>query len=151
MNILIADDSPVSVKFLDKLLQSWGHRTTTASDGEKAWAEIKNDASTKLCIIDWDMPGLTGIEICKKVREEKLDRYIILLTAKDDIEDISEGLESGADDYICKPFRQEELKMRIRSAFRLLSLEKQLGVTHAEANFDDNTDTQSQKSMSADG
>lgn len=133
MNILIADDSLVTLKFLQKILEGWGHSVLIAKDGIEALGQIRTKDSPRLCIIDWDMPGLTGVEICRKIRKEELDKYIIFLTAKDDILDISEGLESGADDYISKPFRQEELGIRLRAAIRILSLEEQLNIPHNKA------------------
>lgn len=133
MDILIADDSPVSLKFLQKILEGWGHNVTTCNDGGEAWERIQDENGAKLCIIDWDMPVMTGLEVCRKTRSENLDRYLIFLTAKDDAMDIAEGLENGADDYICKPFRQEELQIRLRAAMRILSLESQLGVSHNDA------------------
>lgn len=133
MDILISDDSPVTLKFLQRVLENWGHRVTICADGDEAWRMIEQENAPKLCIIDWDMPKLSGLEVCKKVRENNLDRYIIFLTAKDDALDIEEGLDTGADDYITKPFRQEELDIRIRAAMRILHLEKRLKITHSDA------------------
>lgn len=132
MDILISDDSPVTLKFLQKVLENWGHTITICSDGTEAWSKIQDENAPKLCIIDWDMPSMSGLEVCEKVRSANLDRYIIFLTAKDDVLDIEEGLDMGADDYICKPFRQEELDIRIRAAMRILSLEKKLEISHDE-------------------
>ncbi|MFT7433287.1 MAG: DNA-binding response OmpR family regulator [Alphaproteobacteria bacterium] len=79
------------------------------------------------------MPVMSGLEVCKKVRDANLNRYIIFLTAKDDALDIEEGVETGADDYICKPFRQEELNIRIRAAMRIIHLEEKLDMPHDKA------------------
>ena len=117
---------------MQKILEGWGHHVTTCVDGGDAWHRIQDSHGSRLCIIDWDMPVMTGLEVSRKVREAKLDRYIIFLTAKDDAIDIAEGLENGADDYICKPFRQEELQIRLRAAIRILNLEDQLGVPHSQ-------------------
>lgn len=130
MHILISDDSPVTLKFLQKVLESLGHQVTLCTNGLEAWEKMKEDASPKLCIIDWDMPAMSGLEVCKSVRAAELNKYIIFLTAKDDALDIEEGLKAGADDYICKPFRQEELEIRLRAAIRILSLEKSLNIPH---------------------
>lgn len=130
MDILICDDSPVTLKFLQRVLENWGYTLTICKDGGEAWSVIQQENSPKLCIIDWDMPVMSGLEVCKKIREKSLDRYIIFLTAKDDVLDIEEGLETGADDYITKPFRQEELDIRIRAAMRILHLEKKLNMPH---------------------
>lgn len=130
MDILIADDSPVTLKFLQKVLENWGHNVITCKDGAEAWNKIQDVNAPKLCIIDWDMPAMTGLEVCKKARMANLNRYIIFLTAKDDVLDIQEGLEHGADDYVCKPFRQEELSIRIRTAMQILDLEDKLNIVH---------------------
>lgn len=137
MNILICDDSPVTLKFLQRVLETWGHDITLCSDGREAWDIIQTENSPKLCIIDWDMPFMSGLEVCEKIRQKKLDRYIIFLTAKDDALDIEEGLDMGADDYIIKPFRQEELDIRIRAAMRILHLEKSLKMPHNQALCED--------------
>lgn len=136
MDILIADDSPVTLKFLQKVLEGWGHNVISCKDGAEAWNKVQDPNAPKLCIIDWDMPALTGIEVCTKIRENKLDRYVVLLTAKDDVLDIQEGLEHGADDYICKPFRQEELSIRIRAAMQILNLEHRLEISHHTARLE---------------
>lgn len=130
MDILICDDSPVTLKFLQKVLENWDHSLTVCKDGGEAWNIIQQENSPKLCIIDWDMPVMSGLEVCKNIRDKKLDKYIIFLTAKDDVLDIEEGLEVGADDYVTKPFRQEELDIRIRAAMRILHLEKKLEIPH---------------------
>ena len=132
MDILISDDSPVTLKFLQKILENWGHVVTICRDGAEAWVKIEDENAPKLCILDWDMPGMSGVELCQKIRGANLNRYVIFLTAKDDPLDIEEGLDVGADDYICKPFRQEELEIRIRAAMRILHLEEQLGTSHSE-------------------
>tara|TARA_R110000868_G_scaffold411733_1_gene708202 strand:+ start:33890 stop:34309 length:420 start_codon:yes stop_codon:yes gene_type:complete len=136
MDILISDDSPVTLKFLQKVLENWGHNVTVCTDGAEAWQKIQDENAPKLCVIDWDMPAMSGIEVCKKARAANLDRYIIFLTAKDDALDIEEGVEVGADDYICKPFRQEELDIRIRAGMRILNLEKKLNIPHNKAILD---------------
>lgn len=137
MDILICDDSPVTLKFLQKILENWGHTLTICKDGGQAWEAIQQEDSPKLCIIDWDMPVMSGLEVCKKIRDNNLDRYIIFLTAKDDVLDIEEGLETGADDYVTKPFRREELDIRIRAAMRILYLEKKLEMPHDETLSED--------------
>lgn len=132
MDILICDDSPVTLKFLQKVLENWDHTLTICADGGEAWNIIQQENSPTLCIIDWDMPVMSGLEVCQKIRDQKLNKYIIFLTAKDDVLDIQEGLEMGADDYITKPFRREELEIRIRAAMRILHLEKKLNASHCQ-------------------
>ena len=126
MRILIADDSAVSLGFLKGVLTNWGYEVVACTDGTEAWEALRKEKSPKLAILDWSMPGLTGLEICQKVRKDNLDRYILLLTAKDSSDDLVEGREAGADDYICKPFKHEEMELRIRAGERILRLREQI-------------------------
>jgi diguanylate cyclase (GGDEF)-like protein len=130
MRILIADDSIVSRHLLDATLRKWGYEVVVASDGVEAWNVLGADDAPKLAILDWVMPGLTGPEVCRKVREQGKDKdtytYILLLTSKSLKEDLIEGMESGADDYITKPFDQHELKVRLRAGTRIIDLQREL-------------------------
>jgi two-component system, cell cycle response regulator len=101
-----------------------------ACDGVEAWNVLQADDAPKLAILDWVMPGLTGPEVCRRVREHAKEKdtytYILLLTSKSLKEDLIEGMESGADDYITKPFDQHELKVRLRSGTRIIDLQREL-------------------------
>jgi two-component system cell cycle response regulator len=130
MRILIADDSIVSRHLLDATLRKWGYEVVVACDGLEAWNVLQADDAPKLAILDWVMPGLTGPEVCRRVREHAKEKdtytYILLLTSKSLKEDLIEGMESGADDYITKPFDQHELKVRLRSGTRIIDLQREL-------------------------
>jgi two-component system cell cycle response regulator len=130
MRILIADDSIVSRHLLDATLRKWGYQVVVACDGVEAWNVLQEDDAPKLAILDWVMPGLTGPEVCRRVREQAKEKdtytYILLLTSKSLKEDLIEGMESGADDYITKPFDQHELKVRLRSGMRIIDLQREL-------------------------
>jgi two-component system cell cycle response regulator len=132
MRILIADDSVVSRHLLDATLRKWGYDVVVACDGLEAWDYLQKDDAPKLAILDWVMPGLTGPEVCAKVREHSKDdtnseyTYILLLTSKSLKEDLIEGMESGADDYLTKPFDHHELKVRLRAGTRIIELERAL-------------------------
>jgi DNA-binding response OmpR family regulator len=126
MKILIADDSPVSLTFLQKILERLGHQVISCTDGEAAWKIIQQEDSLDAAILDWDMPGISGLDLCRKMRAEKMNHYVLFLTAKDDPEDIAAGIEAGTDDYICKPFRQEDLELKLRSCQRIITLRHQL-------------------------
>jgi diguanylate cyclase (GGDEF)-like protein len=132
MRILIADDSALSRHLLDATLRKWGYDVVVACDGQEAWNYLLKDDAPKLAILDWVMPGLTGPEVCAKLREQVKDSknaeytYIILLTSKSLKEDLIEGLEAGADDYLTKPFDQHELKVRLRAGTRIIELERAL-------------------------
>lgn len=128
MNVLIADDEPVSRRLLEILLKKWGYNVTVAADGEEAWYAFQNGASTRIAILDWMMPGMDGIQVCQKIRQQegRLPTYVLLLTAKQATEDANGKFESVADDYLAKPYAAEELKARLRAAKRILALEDQL-------------------------
>src|SRR5215475_12605006 len=137
MRILIADDSIVSRHLLEATLRKWGYEVVIACDGIEAWNELQGESAPRLAILDWVMPGMTGPDVCKRVRERASDKdtdytYILLLTSKSQREDLIEGMESGADDYLTKPFDQHELKVRLRAGTRIIELQKEL-VTTREA------------------
>jgi diguanylate cyclase (GGDEF)-like protein len=131
MRILIADDSIVSRHLLDATLRKWGYDVVIACDGAEAWNLLQTEDAPKVAILDWVMPGLTGPEVCKRLREHAKDQdsdytYILLLTSKSQREDLIEGMESGADDYLTKPFDQHELKVRLRAGTRIIDLQREL-------------------------
>src|ERR1700693_1633950 len=128
MRILIADDESVSRRMLQVLLGKWGYDVVSAEDGDAAWEQLKLPDAPRLALLDWIMPGQNGVEICRTLRKQRPEpyTYILLLTAKDEKESVVEGLESGADDYLTKPFNPQELKARIRVGLRLLELEDNL-------------------------
>lgn len=128
MKILIADDSIVSRHLLDATLRKWSYDVVVACDGIEAWNVLQADDAPQLAILDWVMPGLTGPEVCRLVRQRAKEpyTYLLLLTSKSLKEDLIEGMESGADDYITKPFDQHELKVRLRAGTRIIDLQAEL-------------------------
>jgi two-component system cell cycle response regulator len=128
VKILIAEDSIVSTHLLFATLRRWGYDVVVANDGSQAWKELQKEDPPKLAILDWEMPGMTGPQVCRRVREirEKQYTYLLLLTSRNLKEDMVEGMESGADDYITKPFDQHELKARLRAGTRILDLQSEL-------------------------
>ncbi|HEY1342966.1 MAG TPA: diguanylate cyclase [Bryobacteraceae bacterium] len=128
MRILIADDSIVSRHLLDATLRKWGYEVIVASDGIEAWNELQKETSPSLAILDWVMPGLTGPEVCHLVRQRNREQYtyVLLLTSKSLKEDLIEGMEAGADDYITKPFDHHELQARLRAGIRVVELQAEL-------------------------
>lgn len=128
MKILIAEDDAISRRLLDTILKKWGYEVVIAYNGGQAWAELQKEDAPRLAILDWMMPEMDGVEVCGKVRE-RTDApyvYILLLSAKSQREDLVKGMESGADDYITKPFDANELKVRLRAGRRILDLQTQL-------------------------
>jgi diguanylate cyclase (GGDEF)-like protein len=128
MQILIAEDDVITRRTLEALLVKWGYAVIVVRDGVEAWKILQGDAAPRLVILDWMMPGLDGIQICRQVRQRGAAPYvyILLLTAKGNQEDVINGLEAGADDYLTKPFHALELKARLRSGRRILELQQQL-------------------------
>ena len=128
MQVLIADDDSVSRRMLANMLQQWNYEVAPACDGAEAWRLLQQDNAPQLAILDWMMPGMTGPAVCGEVRKRNQEpyTYILLLTARADKQDLIEGMESGADDYLTKPFDAQELKVRLRAGLRILELQAQL-------------------------
>ncbi|MFP4054217.1 MAG: diguanylate cyclase [Phycisphaerae bacterium] len=129
MRVLIAEDEPVSRRLLEGTLSRWGYDVLVACDGDQAWESFTREPDPpRLAIFDWMMPGMDGIELCRQIRKEARDEYtyIILLTAKNRKENLIQGLDAGADDYITKPFDSDELEVRIRAARRIIDLQAKL-------------------------
>jgi PAS domain S-box-containing protein len=134
MKVLVADDDPVSRRVLEASLVRWGYDAAVACDGAEAWQILQEEDAPRLAILDWMMPGMDGVAVCQKVRA-RTDApyvYIILLTSKDRKEDIIEGLDAGADDYLTKPFDPRELQVHLRAGRRILDLEAELRQAEAQ-------------------
>ena len=128
MRILIADDEVISRIALERAVRAWGHEVVSATEGDAAWDVLRRDDAPLLAILDWMMPGLEGPEVCRRARAlgRPVPTYTILLTAKRGPEDIVAGLDSGADDYVTKPFDRAELHSRIRVGERVVALQQGL-------------------------
>ena len=124
MRILIADDDRATTVMLAGTVEAWGLEVAVVNDGAAAWARIISKEPLALAILDWEMPGLDGIEICRRVRAWPLrvPVYLILLTSRNSRQDLVAGLEAGADDYMTKPFDPDELRARIHVGTRTLAL-----------------------------
>ena len=127
MRVLIAEDEPVSRRLLQSYLQKWGYEVTVAQDGDEAW-QLFEAGDTPIVITDWMMPGLDGLELIRRIRGAPRTGYVvtILLTARAQKEDLVEGMEAGADDFLTKPFDRDELRVRLRAAERIIGLEQSL-------------------------
>jgi two-component system cell cycle response regulator len=126
--ILIAEDDPVSRRLLELFLVKWGFEVAVATTGTEALAMLERMDAPRLAILDWMMPGMEGVQVFQKLRESS-DRpyvYVMLLTARTQKEDLLQGLESGADDYLTKPFDSQELRARLHVGQRILDLQDQL-------------------------
>jgi len=128
MKILIAEDDPVSRHALKSYLLKWGDEVVVAKDGVEAERLLQQEDGPKLAILDWVMPGADGVEVCRQVRQKAAEPYvyILMLTAKDQAEDIIAALEAGADDYLAKPFLPAVLKARLLTGRRIVDLQQQL-------------------------
>lgn len=128
MRVLIADDDALSLRILQDSLLTWNYDAVVARNGLEAWDILQLSDAPHLVILDWMMPGMDGVEICRRIR--KLNNrnylYIILLTGRNSRDDIIRGLESGADDYMIKPFHPEELKSRLKIGQRIIELEQRI-------------------------
>jgi two-component system, cell cycle response regulator len=135
MRILVADDDEVTVAVLAELLRDLGHEAIITRNGTEAWEALLKADAPALAILDWMMPGIDGVEICRKLRQVRTKpyQYLIMLTARDQTQDLVESIESGADDYLKKPFDSRELRARVHAGERLLLLHDEL---RAQASFD---------------
>lgn len=135
--VLIAEDDPISRRLLEVFLARWGYEVAIAASGTEALQALESKDAPRLAVLDWMMPGLEGVQVCRKIREHK-DRpytYILLLSARTQKVDLLRGLESGADDYLTKPFDAQELRARLHVGQRILQLQDGLMVAGAELLF----------------
>jgi two-component system, cell cycle response regulator len=130
--VLIAEDDPIFRRILESWFKRWDYSVTAVENGVDAWEALQKEDAPQLTVLDWMMPGMDGIEVCRKIRGRSQDvyRYVLLLTAKDDKQDVVAGLEAGADDYLTKPFDVDELRARVRAGKRILDL--QAALIHAK-------------------
>jgi diguanylate cyclase (GGDEF)-like protein len=127
VNILVADDSAVSRHLIERTLEGLGYGVVLAVDGHQAVEILMRPDGPRLAVVDWMMPGLDGLEVCRRVRQRTAPyTYVILLTARDRQEDVLAGLDAGADDFLTKPFDVVELRARLRSGERVLELQEAL-------------------------
>ena len=124
--ILVAEDDPVSRALISARLEKWGYTPVITHDGAEAMAVLRGRDAPSLAILDWSMPGMDGLEICRRLREAEKTVYIILLTSHGSKEHVIEGLRAGADDYLVKPFHAEELEARISVGWRVIKAQETL-------------------------
>ena len=136
--VLVAEDDSMFRHVLQKALSNWGYNVIAVEDGSKAWHILEGDDSPKLLVLDWMMPGLDGVELCRRIRSRKPApySYILLLTAKDNKRDLVNALNAGADDYLTKPFDVSELEARLLVGKRILALQAELIRTREELRFE---------------
>ena len=128
MRMLIADDDPLTRRLLEKILGKSGHEVVAVASGAEAWQILSGQDPPALAILDWMMPRMTGLEVCRKVREAggSVPTYLVVLTSRGQTDDLVTAFEAGADDYITKPFEAEELRARVSVGVRMVTLQQQL-------------------------
>ena len=128
MRILLAEDEPVSRHLLQVCLTGWGYEIVVVADGTEAWQQLERGDGPSIAIIDWMMPGMDGLEICRRVRAQAREPYVyvLLLTERHQQDDVVAGLKSGADDFMTKPFDERELRARLRVGERIVQLQTEL-------------------------
>jgi diguanylate cyclase (GGDEF)-like protein len=143
MRILIADDDITSRSILEAVLVKLGYDVIAVADGNEAWEELKKVDPPRIAVLDWDMPGRSGPEVCAKVRGKGDEEYsyLILLTANSAQDNIIEGMGAGADDYIVKPYNRQELEVRIKAGVRVIELQGELLAAKEEIRAQSRTDT----------
>jgi CheY-like chemotaxis protein len=128
VKVLIAEDDPISRLMLQGMLTDWGYEVQAVEDGLQAWDVLQHPDAPRLAILDWVMPGLDGVEVCRRVRERLPTDplYLLLLTSRDGKADIVTGLEAGANDYLSKPYDRSELRARIHVGCTVVTLQQSL-------------------------
>jgi phosphoserine phosphatase RsbU/P len=124
--ILVAEDDAVSRELICARLEKWGYEVIITENGITAMMALRKKDAPSLAILDWMMPGMDGLEICRRVRDVDRVLYIILLTARGSKANLLEGLRAGADDYLVKPFDKDELHARILVGLRVMALQTAL-------------------------
>lgn len=134
MKLLIAEDEYTTRLTVQVVLEQWGFRVDSVEEGEAAWELLQKPDGPQIAILDWEMPGINGLELCHKVKmlERETPVYVIMLTGRDARNDILKGFDAGADDYITKPFDENELRARVRVAERLVSIQEELAISNNE-------------------
>ena len=128
MPVLVAEDNPIFQSMLKSMLTKWGYATRMAPNGLEAWEAMQAADAPRLAVLDWMMPYMDGVEVCRRIRAAAREPYVyvLLLTARTESQDLVEGMEAGADDYLTKPFNAQELRVRLRAGRRILDLQQQL-------------------------
>lgn len=128
MRIFVVDDDPLTLEPIEERLRQQGHEVVPCPDGESAWEAFEKGPAPDAVILDWMLPGIDGLELCRRIRarEEQPYVYIVMLTGRTQPHDLVAGFEAGADDYLVKPFNQTELEARLRAGERILNLQNAL-------------------------
>jgi len=128
VKLLIAEDHAISRRVLEHMLTKSGYEVVVAEDGKQAWATLHQEEPPRLLVLDWMMPGMDGLEVCRKIRARfgSKSTYIIMLTCKDKPEDKEAAYAAGADNYITKPYNIDDLRAHLKAGKRILELQDRL-------------------------
>ncbi len=128
MKILIAEDEYTTRLMVQVSLENWGYSVNSVADGKEAWEILKKPEAPDVAILDWEMPEVDGLELCKRIKDLRRTNpiYVILLTGRDSQKDILQGFDAGADDYMTKPFNDDELRARVRVAEKMVTIQSSL-------------------------
>ena len=130
MKVLVAEDNLTMRIMVSGILERWGHQAVPAADGEEAWRIMQQPDAPRVALLDWEMPRMDGIEVCRHLRDREKGgaeyTYVILLTSRSEKQEIVSGIEAGADDYVVKPFDHHELRARVRAGSRIIELQIEL-------------------------
>jgi two-component system chemotaxis response regulator CheY len=128
VKVLLAEDDPITARVLEQFLRDWGYEVLVTRTGTEAWELLQKPGAPSLVISDWMMPHMDGLELCRKIRKREDSHYVyfIILTSKGRREDLVEGLEAGADDFVIKPFDSQELRYRMKTGERIIRLEERI-------------------------
>ncbi len=128
MRVLIADDEATTRHLIQVTLGHWGFEVLVAEEGAGALSALRGSNPPEIALLDWIMPGIDGLEVCRRMRASPLSAptYLILITARGGLENVIQGLEAGADDYVTKPFDPRELRARLHAGARVVQLQKTL-------------------------
>ncbi len=128
MKVLIADDDPIARTLLSGRLCATGYEVVVVEDGDAAMEALAADERIRIALLDWEMPGASGVDVCRFIRAQEREQYpyVVLVTSRDENEDVVHGLDAGADDYVVKPINAVVLELRLRAACRMLSMQDEL-------------------------
>jgi DNA-binding response OmpR family regulator len=129
MRLLLAEEDPITRKQLEALLGEWGHEVVATADGAAAWRALQSPEEPGLVLMDWSLPGLSGLEVCRKFHQvgKRLRTYLVIMTGRAAPEDRVRAFQAGADDYLVKPIEPAELRRRLQVAGRIRELQTELG------------------------
>ena len=133
MKLLVAEDDPFYCRILGSVLGE-EFEVVIAENGNRAWEILQAESAPRLALLDWQMPGMDGLEVCRKVRAHAAihDIYLVIATVRQSLDDVLAGFEAGANDYITKPFHAQELRARLRVGRRVVDLQAALATRIAQ-------------------